>query len=95
MSLVSSLLKRLNESNMDAATLGGEAEVVLTKGQMGSETMLMLKVAMVDSCRWTSRLVGLNMRGSLRPGLKTLMGTSPQSNLPNMSRSEQINVLPK
>lgn len=38
------------------ATLG-EVEGMLTKGQMGSETMLMLKVAMVDIRRWNSRLV--------------------------------------
>lgn len=56
------------------ATLG-EVKGVLTKGQMGSETMLMLKVAMVDSRRWNSRLVELNMRGNSNPDLKTLIRT--------------------
>lgn len=36
----------------------------LTKGQIGSDTMLMLKVVMLGSCRWSSRFVGLNMRGN-------------------------------
>lgn len=37
---------------------GGGVWFWLTKGQMGSDTILMLKVVMVDSCRWNSRLAG-------------------------------------
>lgn len=35
-----------------------DARIRLTNGHIGSDTMLILKVAMVGSCRWNSRFVG-------------------------------------